>query len=65
MLHQVRDQILPDPELNAGGNTFRDISTGNYRSQVNDQNLPDLYPMRNEVNVAGVRETIYQSSRVH
>ena len=59
-LHQVRDQILPESELNLSGNTFRDNIGENYHNEVNDQNLPDLNPVQNDVNVIRAGEINYQ-----
>ena len=42
MLHQLRDQILPDSELNFSGNLSRDNFSNNYLNEVKDQNLPDF-----------------------
>ena len=38
----VRDQILTDPKLNFGANTFRDNIGSNLSNDCNDQNLPGL-----------------------
>ena len=51
-LHQVRYQILPDPGLISGGNTFSDNIGDHVRSEVNDQNLPGLNPTQNNINIA-------------
>ena len=42
LLHQVRDQILPDSEQNFSGYLSRDNFNNNYLDEVNDQNLPDF-----------------------
>ena len=42
LLHQLRDQILPDSELNFSGNLSRDNFSNNYLNEVKDQNLPDF-----------------------
>ena len=60
-LHQIRDQILPDSELNLGGNTFRDNIGDNYCNKVNNKNLFDLNPVPIDVNVIRTGEIIYQS----
>ena len=59
-LHQVRAQILPDPGLISGDNTFRDNIGDHVCSEVNDQNLPGLNPTRNNINIASAEETNYQ-----
>ena len=43
-LHQVRDQILSNPGLISGGNTFGDNIGDNVYNKVNDQNLSGLNP---------------------
>ena len=59
-LYQVRDKILPDSRLISGGNTFRDNIGNNVRNEVNNQNLPSLNPIRNNINTASAEEIIYQ-----
>ena len=59
-LHRVRNQILPDYELNFGGTSSRDDFRNNYLSEVNDQNLPDLNLAQNDVNPIGVEEIIFR-----
>ena len=51
VLHQVRDQILTDPELTFGANTSRDNISSNLCNEVNGQNLPDLNLARNDMNI--------------
>ena len=63
MLHQIRDQILPDYKLNFSGNSSRDNFSNNYLNEVNDKNLPDLNLALNDVNPIGVGEIIYQTCR--
>ena len=58
--HQVRDQILLDPELFFGGNADRDNINGNYRNQVSDQILSDHNPIRSDMNIVGGGEILYQ-----
>ena len=49
-LHQVRDQILPDPGLISGSNTFKETICDNVCNEVNNQNLHGYNPIQNNMN---------------
>ena len=62
VLHQVRDQILPDPELISECNAFRDnIGRGSY-SEVNNPNLPGFNLIQDSMDSVNVRDSNYQST---
>ena len=60
VLHQVRDQTLPGPELILGCNTFRDNDGRNCYSEVNNQNIPGFNLIQSTMNTAIVRDPNYQ-----
>ena len=56
---------MPDPKLNFGCNTDKENTNGQYCNQVNDQNLFDQIPIRNDMNIVGDGEIMYQALRVN
>ena len=59
-LRQVRDQILPDSELEYGNNIFMDNWSANNANKVNDQMLPG--PNQND-GAPRVNEQVLNSNR--